>query len=153
MRIMPKYIIVIMLFISTTCNAHISQQQAISVYKRLVKVIKLKRYPRLVIFHDKEIDAGTNGSEIYITDSMLKFIRNKHELALILGHELAHAQGSHQEIRADVIGARVMEDAGYNRCIGIQHIKHMQRVYGDEGADAQHPDWSRRYNAVKGRCL
>lgn len=149
---MTKYIIVIMLFISTTCNAHISKQQALSVYKRLVKVIKLKRYPRLVVFHDKEINAGTNGAEIYITDAMLRFIRNKHELALVLGHELAHVQGNSNELQADIKGAGIMESAGYNKCLGIQHIKHMQAVFGDQGGDRQHPNWSVRYNAVKGGC-
>lgn len=44
---------------------------------------------------DKEINAHTDGEKIIISQKMLDFINTNNELALVVGHELAHAALGH----------------------------------------------------------
>lgn len=49
-----------------------------------------------VVFEDSdEVNAFANGKEIILTRGMMKFVENDEELALIVGHELAHNLAGH----------------------------------------------------------
>lgn len=52
-------------------------------------------YPVVVNKADKEINAHTDGEKIIISQAMLNFVNTNNELALVVGHELAHAALNH----------------------------------------------------------
>ncbi|MBI2070352.1 MAG: M48 family metalloprotease [Elusimicrobia bacterium] len=68
---------------------------------------------------------GPGSGVIVITYELLELVRNEHELALIIAHELAHVQLEHvkkvtsksrrlYEREADIVGALYMQEAGFN---------------------------------------
>lgn len=56
---------------------------------------KLCNFPVMIDNNDKEVNAFTDGKKIVISRAMLNFINNDNELALVIGHELAHAALNH----------------------------------------------------------
>jgi Zn-dependent protease with chaperone function len=52
-------------------------------------------FPLVIDEKDKEINAYTDGNKIVISRKMLNFVHNDNELALVIGHELAHAALNH----------------------------------------------------------
>jgi hypothetical protein len=48
-----------------------------------------------LVFDDPSINAGATFGEIVVSTGMLRFVRSDDELALILGHELAHITQGH----------------------------------------------------------
>jgi predicted Zn-dependent protease len=68
-------------------------------------------------------------------------ITNKDELALVLGHELAHYKLGHHgsnhrnEYAADALGYQYAAKAGYNVCRGKNIFKKFRK-----GGSATHPD-------------
>jgi predicted Zn-dependent protease len=157
---MRKYLIVIALLISTTCNAHVSTQQAVIVYKKLLKVMGIKKEPRLIVTKTKEVNAMSDGYAVYVTTAMLSILQNKDEVAAVLGHELSHHKvkdyfyqpSKFRELRADYNGVVYSSKAGYNKCRGLQFMKHMIKIFGEEGDDGAHPTWSYRYKRLAGGC-
>lgn len=59
---------------------------------------------------------------------MYKHLRNNDEIAMLLGHEIAHMRLGHtgstpqNEYDADAIGGFYARNAGYNICKGMQFI-------------------------------
>ncbi|CAH0497920.1 Beta-barrel assembly-enhancing protease [Novosphingobium sp. CECT 9465] len=85
---------------------------------------------RIVLATDRSIDAHSDDRNIAISTGMVAFARTDDELALVVGHELAHVinrdrRGSGisarrtMEDRADELGLRLMVCAGYDRDLGI----------------------------------
>tara|TARA_R110000822_G_scaffold275773_1_gene397860 strand:- start:1660 stop:2136 length:477 start_codon:yes stop_codon:yes gene_type:complete len=151
-------VIVVFLFSSMSYEA-VSVKVVRDVYKKLCHVNAYK-CPRLVITNDNEVNASAGLYTIKITQQMLSFLRNKHEAALVLGHELTHynnndyyKEGSQQmELTADYGGMLLMRKAGYNKCIGLGFMTHMQKVFGDGDWDGEHPKWMIRYARLSGGC-
>ncbi len=54
----------------------------------------------VAIEKDDAINAHANGVEMTVTTGMLRFIKDDNELALILGHELAHNMRRHTDAKA-----------------------------------------------------
>jgi predicted Zn-dependent protease len=52
-------------------------------------------FPVVIDNKDKDINAYTDGKKIVISRKMLEFVNNDNELALVIGHELAHAALGH----------------------------------------------------------
>lgn len=52
-------------------------------------------YPVAIDNKDKEVNAHTDGQKIVLSGKMLGFVNNNDELALVIGHELAHAALGH----------------------------------------------------------
>lgn len=65
-------------------------------------------FPFLVVRGD-ELNAWTDGSGVYVTTGMLRFVGSDDTLALILGHELAHITLGHieKQVANTIIGALV----------------------------------------------
>lgn len=155
---MRRYLLIALLFITATCNAHVSQQQVVQTYKSLIKVLKLKRYPNLILLKTNAIIAGTNGRDLRISTGMLSILQNEDELAGVLAHELSHvirgdiskSPSKTRELRADELGFQITHNMGYNVCKGIRVMKRMQRDFGDKD-DQFHPNWSVRYNNISKR--
>lgn len=54
-----------------------------------------KRYVPFLVLADDQVNAGTNGAAIGVTRGMLRFVESDDELAVVLGHELAHITRNH----------------------------------------------------------
>ncbi len=157
---MLKCIIVIFLFIlsvTNTCYSHVSVAQTAIVYKKLVNMYQLNKKPNLYIENDNDIQAECDGTNVYITRGMLKFLKNKDELAVILGHELTHYkyQYSHvfgswnEEYRADHGGLYLAGKLNhkYNKKRSLALFRSFMRTIGDYDSNS-HPSWSKRYNKL-----
>lgn len=155
-----RCIVVIVVFLfSNMSYASVSVRLVRDVYKKLCHVNAYK-CPKLVITYDEEVNASAGLYTIKITQQMLSFLRNEHEAALVLGHEITHynnndcyKEGSQQmELNADYGGVLLMRKAGYNKCIGLGFMTHMQKVFGDGDGDDIHPKWNVRYSRLAGGC-
>lgn len=72
----------------------------------IVKAAAACDYPVLLVRKDA-VNAWADGTKIYITTGMLRFVENDEELALVIGHELAHNTRGHIEAKLgnQLIGA------------------------------------------------
>jgi hypothetical protein len=94
------------------------------------------------------------GYEVVITKGMLSTLRNKDELAMVLGHELGHKALHHwrpkfhprQEMDADDVGYYYCKKLGYKRCVGA--LKALQQKLGNRSNDGIHPPWDVRIKGV-----
>lgn len=59
-----------------------------------VKPVVSCDYPLVLVVNDA-VNAWADGEKIYITTGMLRFVENDEEIALIIGHELAHNTRGH----------------------------------------------------------
>ena len=95
------------------------------------------------------VNAYASNDGIYLTYGMLMSVRNVDELALVIGHEMAHELAGHvtevrdlaqqqMEAQADQLGVFLMMRAGYNICNGKGFWDRMTSIYGDE-AISSHP--------------
>ena len=106
-------------------------------YKRIyVKFIVEDRYNNAAVYH-----CGKARLCIKTGKDFLRGVKNKHEWAAIVGHELAHYYLGHlnrrhkqsHEIQADKLGVRIANQAGFSGCL----VKYfwLRRAYpGDEKA-------------------
>ena len=80
---------------------------------------------RTVLKTDREVDAYGDSNGIAVTSALIDFTENDDELALVIGHELAHiilndtpssqfAQSQSIESAADILGATIGHCAGYD---------------------------------------
>lgn len=87
---------------------------------------------RFILKTDEEIAAYTDGSNIAISTKLITFTLNDDEVALVAGHELAHIVYRDSEARnlrhrrwledrADALGARLMQCAGYQAELGSRY--------------------------------
>lgn len=89
--------------------------------------VKLSGQPgcpsRIQIIPDNSINAQADGRFVQINDAMLSFVLNDDELAVIIGHELAHnilrhiklkTRSKTAEYQADRLGVWLMARAGYD---------------------------------------
>ena len=124
---MKKTALIILLLLSNASFA-ISFAEARVVYQRLTASNHLEALP-LILRQDGEINADTNGIIINVNSGLLRAVKNQDEMALVLGHELAHAALHHQgstptrELAADRLGAKYSAHAGYSICKGAQLFK------------------------------
>jgi Zn-dependent protease with chaperone function len=125
-------------------------KDAQGVYNHLIKANGFHLAPKLGLEMNPYPNARASFARITITSGMLKFVHNKDELALILGHELGHftridlsSTPSH-EFAADKLGAVYADVAGYNHCTGVAVLKRF-----NDRASKTHPDSDERYNRLK----
>ena len=53
----------------------------------------------LIVVNDPQMNAFADGSNIYMTSGMMRFLNDDDQLALVVGHELAHNAMGHVEAR------------------------------------------------------
>lgn len=124
---MKKFIVAALLLVSNASFA-ISFSSAQQVYQKLLAANHLEALP-LILVSDSEINAETDGLDIYVYSGLLRNIKNQDEIALVLGHEMAHntlhnsGSSPPRELAADKLGAQYAASAGYNVCKGAQLFK------------------------------
>lgn len=83
------------------------------VAKAVVKVLEppFSEYQwELAVFEVEQINAGAfPGGKIYVNEGILKAARNQHQLAAVIGHEIAHVTAQHGKRRASRVA---MSDLG-----------------------------------------
>lgn len=123
----------------------------------------------LRIVDSDEINAYNDGYQIVLYRGLLKTMKTWDELALVLGHEIAHGNLWHLRMlnewkvgntsleisvlegNADKLGALYMEKAGYSICRGREWFKTMLIRNGDyQGGN--HPGYAYRYNQLNVNC-
>ncbi len=127
--------------------ASVSLNKVKQVYTQLLKYNSEIKGPSLLKLDLPEINAFNykSGQLIVITKKMMNWIRNKDELALILGHELGHNKW-HTEARADEYGAKYSIKAGFNYCRGALIFKRSLMKYGDYPI---HPTGASRWASMR----
>lgn len=159
---MKKIITAIFLFsFSITCYAAVSWKTATQMYEGLIKNNYLKRPTVFRLIESDELNAWASpDGSVNITTADLKIL-TRPELALILGHELAHIQfndthhslgGTVQEDRADHYGMYYAENIGYSRCKQAYFFLRLYRLYGNSGGngDPHSKNLIRFWNIYKG---
>lgn len=123
----------------------------------------------LEIVDSPEINAYNDGSKIVLYRGLIKSTKSWDEVALVLGHEIAHGNLWHLrmlnewqaiktdtevsvlEANADKIGALYMMKAGYDVCKGREWFKTLLQSQGDyQGGN--HPGYAYRYNELNINC-
>jgi len=121
--------------------------------------------PPISVDPGKIVNAYNTGTAIVIYQGIIDKCETDDQLALIIGHEIAHTTLFHfklpygenvddtsaMEAQADKMGAFYVMKAGYDVCNARLFWKNMQLVYGDYiGGD--HPTYSYRYSELNIQC-
>jgi hypothetical protein len=152
-NIYKKIIILVFgMLLSTACFSKTSWSTTVRLYYKLVEQNYLKPAKFLILVEDGDINAWvTEEDKLYVTTGLLK-AGSVPEIALVLGHELAHIQfrDAHstykggrkkpkpgvsklQEDRADYYGRIYAENLGYSRCKMAHFFIVLYKHYGNQG--------------------
>lgn len=140
-----KYLLLLLLSFNVSA---MSIENARDVYYKIGRANGIS-LPQLVLVYSTDVNASTDGRKVYINSAMLSFVNNEAEIAMVLGHELAHYRLRHRrstpgnEYAADRLGASYMHNAGYNICRGARVIKR----FNNEDSDT-HPASRKRYRRL-----
>ena len=140
---MKKILSVMLLFFCMPAMAASPQ----TIYNNILKANGFWAAPKLVILGSNEVQAENRGVTIVLYKGLISYVRNDHELALVLSHELAHGKlwhrgSSHRnEYAADKLGMVYMKKAGYNGCLGAKILLRFNK-----SASSTHPAAKDRYN-------
>lgn len=129
------------MLINSTTNA-VSFNQTQRIYYKLIQANNMHNAPVLRYRNDGSINADYGGGVITVNTGLMGRV-NSSEMALVLGHELAHWRGVYNESRADIKGAQYIEVAGWNRCVARSVFLKFPK-----GNDGIHPDNIYRYNSL-----
>ncbi len=128
---------VVFLFLFSVIGNAATFQHAQSIYMRLALLNNIAA-PPLVLSSSGQVNADETDQRVSINAGMLRFVHNDNELALVLGHEMAHFYFHHQyssiqhEFAADYQGGIFISHAGYNVCSGAQMFKRMYQGPSDD---------------------
>lgn len=145
----------------------VSNETVRAIYKKIVAATgQTQDTLPLSIVESPIVNAYNDGHKVVIYRGLLDFVQNEDEIALILGHEVAHGTLRHvyfQEFRhdslevavaegnADKLGAVYIIKAGYDVCKAREMWKRMLQQEGNAlGQD--HPDYSYRYSELNIGC-
>lgn len=143
-----------------------SDKEIMEVYNKLVAATgEINMVPPLQISDSGIVNAYATKEAVILNRGLIKTLKNADELALVLGHELAHETLNHvnsiedgspwfvvgrAEAQADKLGAYYMMRAGYDICKGrelyLSWMKEGDYLYDD------HPNYSYRYTQLNVNC-
>lgn len=137
----------------------ISNDEVLKIYINLIKVSGQEDIaPQIQIAEKDIVNAYTTKDGIVLFRGVIDALQNKHQLALVIAHELSHYLLGHcfvdtatpkgktriQELQADKYGGILMMLAGYNLDTGRDMLLILKNLFGDV-MDADHPDNAFRY--------
>lgn len=145
----------------------ISNERVQEIYhKLLTETGQVQDALPLQVDESSTVNAFNDGSRVVIYRGMLNFVTNEDELALVLGHEIAHGMLKHlayqeflsstlstseAEANADKMGAVYMLKAGYNVCVARDLWRRM-RIEDGNAQGQDHPTFSYRYDELDIGC-
>lgn len=147
-------------------KAESSAQRVVRIYNRLVPQTGLRQMiPPIMVVNLPIVNAYNTNKIIVIYQGIIDACKNDDELALIIGHEMAHSTLMHFDLpygennnytailesNADKLGSYYIMRAGYDVCKGRKFWKQMIEDEGDYvGAD--HPSLAYRYEQLDVGC-
>jgi predicted Zn-dependent protease len=123
----------------------------------------------LFILEEPTVNAYNDGTKIVIYRGLINSTNSYDEIALVIGHEIAHGNLWHLkmlndwnkkltptevsvlEAHADKLGAIYMMKAGYDVCKGRKLFKNWLDEKGDY-LGGSHPGYAYRYNQLNINC-
>lgn len=148
---MKKLIATLFLVVFSFNSYAYTFQDWVHIYQRIVIANGVFNPPKFYKEADPEVNAESDGNNIHIFSGIIAYARNPDEIALVIGHELAHILLHHtgnstipMEYAADHWGAIYMQKAGFNVCHGAQILKKFS-PYQDT---SDHPAGMKRYHAL-----
>lgn len=142
------------------------QKKTIEIYKEIVKSTGQVQdaVPMYIVENDQE-NAYTDGTKVVVYTGLIKNASSWDEIALVLGHEVAHVNLGHLgglntnkaneisvlEANADKMGALYMMKAGYDICKGREIYKRWLSNNGNYLGQS-HPNYSYRYDELNVNC-
>jgi predicted Zn-dependent protease len=114
--------------------------------------------PNVTVVNDPQINAWMTPDGMFVTTGILHFLKNKDELAAVMGHEMGHFVLQHfqldgdsrlHEANADKFGLFVMMRAGYDPCVIEGLWTRMADTFGDEAITTSHPGSAQRAYEMK----
>lgn len=137
-----------------------------AIYRQIVVATGQTQEALPLVISDQDIENAYNdGTKIVIYTGLINNTSSWDEVALVLGHEVAHGMLHHLkelntddpnkiavlEANADKMGAFYMMKAGYNVCKGREIYKHWRQEYGN-ALSQDHPDFSYRFDELDINC-
>lgn len=141
---MKKLILLTGLLLGIVSNSFASQtvSDVKRIYARILQSNSLNKPFPIFVIDAPIINAYNDGSRLVVYTGLLKFVHNQDELALVIGHELAHTKWQTEQ-RADEYGALYARAAGYNYCRGALMFKRF-----GAGDMPIHPPGAERWKAM-----
>ncbi len=141
------------------------------IYARLLIGTGLSQLvPPIVVDSSQVFNAMNTGDALVIFQGLIDQMKNDDELALVIGHEMAHSTLMHMgasglnpendtaqqnilEAQADKMGAFYIMRAGYSICKAREFMKTMNFVmHGDFPGNGDHPPNAYRYDQLNINC-
>lgn len=150
MRKIVSVLVMIMAMNPSITIGSVTFKDAQRVYLKLTQVNPcFFKCPKLTYNPSLNIGAYTNIFRIQIYQGMLNFLQNDDELAIVLGHELAHYKNhsfyssTQDELAADKYGYSYATKSGYKGCKGARTLIRL-----NEPAGGIYPSSVSRYRAL-----
>lgn len=128
------------------------------IYYKLIKTTNMsRRIKGIRLINEKYENAfAAYDGHIYVTQGLLDNTANENELALVIGHEIAHVLLNHvtpdnhedsraNEMHSDKLSAFMLLQAGFNPCEGRGIYIRWYKKYGDNILTSSHPSPSQRF--------
>lgn len=113
----------------------------------------------VLLVRSEDLNAATDGNSVAITTGLYGLLRSDDEVAVILGHELAHillghtksgaAEAPAREIEADHIGLKLAARAGFDINAAPALWKRLNSLQVAAGLSASHPSGPAREAAIR----
>jgi predicted Zn-dependent protease len=145
---LKKLLIYLVLLVVSVNSYAMSGAHAMQIYLKLLRDNDLDGVPLLIV-KNRDVNAANTGYSIQVYTGMLNNVRNDSEMALVLGHEIAHGTLHHNgstipnEYAADALGAKYSTRAGYSVCVGANMLKR----FGNR-TSSSHPAGTDRYKRL-----
>ncbi len=125
---------------------------------------EINMIPPLNFSDSTEVNAYAESTGITINKGFLDYVQNDDEIAMVIGHEMAHVTLGHvsikerpewwdssvMEAQADKMGALYMIKAGYDVCNGRELYKRW--MHEGDYLFATHPNYAYRYSQLDVNC-
>ncbi len=148
-----------MMAFSLSGYSSVTKEEVNSIYKRIAKAANYS--PPFAILECGMVNSFSTIQNINICTEMMEIL-NVDEMAVIVGHEIAHHKNQDWsgwqnsksiEYRCDYLGIQWAKKAGFNACNGAGFARKNYLMWGDNDKFfGSHPANSKRYKAMLKVC-